>query len=73
MRKETLEDIVINMIGMVAVIASIFFISSCSEDTFVLGYNKDLEKIYQSTFEVDSLIMTIQMNLDSLNATGLNK
>jgi len=68
MRKETLEGVVINMIGMVAVIASLSFISSCSEDTFMLGYNKDLEEIHQSIFEVDSLIMTIQMNLDSLYA-----
>ena len=43
-----------------------FFIS-CTDDTFLFGYNKDLEEIHQSMFEVDSLIMTIQMNLDSLN------
>ena len=43
-----------------------FFIS-CTDDTFLFGYNKDLEEIHQAMFEVDSLIMTIQMDLDSLS------
>ena len=43
------------------------FFLSCTEDTFIAGYNKDLEEIHYQIFEVDSLIMTIQMELDSLN------
>ena len=39
---------------------------TCSEDTYIMGYNKDMETIHQQMFEVDSLIMTIQMDLDSL-------
>ena len=48
-------------------------IYSCNEDTFIGGYNKDLEEIHYQMFEVDSLIMTIQMELDSLNAKNWNK
>ena len=43
------------------------FISSCSDDTFIAGYNKDMEEIHHQMFEVDSLMRTIQMDLDSLN------
>ena len=39
---------------------------TCSEDTYIMGYNKDMETIHQQMFEVDSLIMRIQMDLDSL-------
>jgi hypothetical protein len=46
----------------------IMFMSSCSDDTFIAGYNKDMEEIHQQIFEVDSLIMTIQMEADSLIA-----
>jgi hypothetical protein len=53
----------------VAIIAGIImFMSSCSDDTFIAGYNKDMEEIHQQIFEVDSLIMTIQMEADSLIA-----
>jgi hypothetical protein len=53
---------------MTVVVGLIMFMSSCSEDTFIAGYNKDLEEIHYQIFEVDSLIMKIQMELDSLNA-----
>jgi hypothetical protein len=41
--------------------------SSCSDDTFIAGYNKDMEEIHYQIFEIDSLIKTIQLDLDSLN------
>jgi hypothetical protein len=37
---------------------------SCSDDTYILGYNRDLEEIHQSMFEVDSLIRTINVELE---------
>jgi hypothetical protein len=40
--------------------------TSCSDDTFILGYNKDLEEIHQSIFEVDSLMRAVTMEWDSL-------
>jgi hypothetical protein len=51
----------------VAIIAGIIMLmSSCSDDTFIAGYNKDMEEIHQQIFEVDSLLKTIQMEADSL-------
>mgnify|MGYP003645993789 FL=1 len=41
-------------------------ISSCDDNIYIAGYNKDFEEISQQMFEVDSLIMKIQMDLDSL-------
>jgi|TARA_B110000495_G_C22787212_1_gene460255 hypothetical protein len=64
---KVLFDICLNIVGMTVVIGIIMLISSCSEDTFIGGYNKDLEEIHYQIFEIDSLIMTIQMELDSLN------
>ena len=43
-------------------------ISSCNDNIYIAGYNKDFEEINQQIFEVDSLLMRIQMDLDSLNA-----
>tara|TARA_R110000851_G_scaffold7874_1_gene30188 strand:+ start:493 stop:735 length:243 start_codon:yes stop_codon:yes gene_type:complete len=65
-----IKEIFANIAGMAAIIFLVFFIASCSDDTFIAGYNKDLEQIHQQMFEVDSLIMTIQKDLDSLNAKG---
>ena len=65
---KVLFDICLNIVGMTVVVGLIMFMSSCSEDTFIGGYNKDFEEISGLMFEVDSLIMTIQMELDSLNA-----
>jgi hypothetical protein len=65
---KVLFDICLNIVGMTVVIGIIMLISSCSEDTFIGGYNKDLEEIHYKIFEIDSLIMKIQMELDSLNA-----
>jgi hypothetical protein len=52
---------------MAIIVGLIMFMSSCSDDTFIAGYNKDLEEIHYQIFEIDSLIMTIQKDLDSLN------
>ena len=46
-------------------LAAILFIT-CTDETYIMGYNKDMETIHQQMFEVDSLIMRIQMDLDSL-------
>jgi len=43
------------------------FISSCNDKIYIGGYNKDFEEISALAFEVDSLIMTIQIELDSLD------
>ena len=74
MKRKNVEDIAINIIGMLSAIAALFFMSSlffmtsCSDDVYVMGYNKDLEEIHRQIFEVDSLIRTIEMEVDSLNA-----
>jgi len=41
---------------------------ACEDNIFIGGYNKDLEEIHHQIFKVDSLVMRIQMDLDSLNA-----
>tara|TARA_R100001244_G_scaffold65692_1_gene54288 strand:+ start:201 stop:428 length:228 start_codon:yes stop_codon:yes gene_type:complete len=56
---------------LVVYVFTLFF--SCSDDVYLAGYNKDLEKIHYQMFEVDSLLKTINMNLDSLNANNWNK
>jgi|TARA_R110002167_G_scaffold128944_1_gene311615 hypothetical protein len=72
MKRINKEDIVLNIIGMISAMAALFFMSSlflmtsCSDDTFLLGYNKDLEEIHQSIFEVDSLMRAVTMEWDSL-------
>jgi len=50
---------------LIVYVFTLFF--SCSDDIYLGGYNKDLEEIHHQMFEADSLIKTIQMNLDSLN------
>ena len=74
MERKDKEDIALNIIGIISVMAalffmsSLFFITSCSDDTFILGYNKDFEVIHHQIFEVDSLMRTVIVELDSLNA-----
>jgi len=63
-------DICLNIAVMTFVIGVILYMSGCSEDTFIAGYNKDMEEINQQIFEVDSLMRTIQMDLDSLNESN---
>ena len=45
-------------------------VSSCDDNIYIAGYNKDFEEIHQQIFEFDSLLMTIQMDLDSLYETN---
>ena len=59
-------DVILNIVGMAVVIGIILFLSSCSNETYIAGYNKDFEEINQQIFEVDSLLMQRQMDLDSL-------
>ena len=47
-------------------LSAILFIT-CTDETYIMGYNKDMEEINRAMFEVDSLMMTIKMELDSLN------
>jgi len=74
MKRIDKEDIALNIIGIISAMAALFFMSSlffmtsCSDDTFILGYNKDFEVIHHQIFEVDSLMRTVIVELDSLNA-----
>ena len=63
-------NFVLNIIGMATIISIIIFISSCDDDVYIANYNKDFEEINGLVFEVDSLIMTIEKDLDSLRAKG---
>jgi hypothetical protein len=68
-KNKIIFDIIVNILGMAIVIGFILFASTnCSDETYIAGYNKDFEEINQQIFEVDSLLMRIQMDLDSLNA-----
>ena len=62
-----LRNIIIYTLSVVTVLFIIVNIFSCTDDIFIMGYNKDLEELHQSMFEADSLIRTINMELDSLN------
>jgi hypothetical protein len=64
--KKIILSVCSNILSVAIIAGLIMFMSSCSDDTFIAGYNKDMEEIHQQIFEVDSLIMTIQMDLDSL-------
>ena len=68
--KKVIIKVCSNILSMAIIIGIIMFMSSCSDDIFLFGYNKDLEELSQSMFEADSLIRTMQMNLDSLHAKG---
>jgi hypothetical protein len=65
--KKVILSVCSNILSVAIIVGLIMFMSSCSDDTFIAGYNKDMEEIHQQIFEVDSLIMTIQKDLDSLN------
>jgi hypothetical protein len=66
--KKVILSVCSNILSVAIIAGIIMFMSSCSDDTFIAGYNKDMEEIHQQIFEVDSLIMTIQMEADSLIA-----
>ena len=56
----------LKLTGIVGFIYIFMIVSSCDDNIYIAGYNKDFEEISQQMFEVDSLIMKIQMDLDSL-------
>ena len=68
--KKVILSVCSNILSVAIIAGLIMFMSSCSDDTFIAGYNKDMEEIHQQMFEVDSLIMTIEKDLDSLHAKG---
>ena len=73
MKKDRIErflQTLLNLTGVVAIVYIFMIISSCDDNIYIGGYNKDFEEISQLIFETDSLIMTIQKDLDSLNAKG---
>ena len=57
----------LKLTGLAGIIYIIMFISSCNDNIYIANYNKDFEEINGLIFEVDSLIMTIQIELDSLD------
>ena len=65
--KKVILSVCSNILSMAIIIGIMMFIYSCSDDVFIAGYNKDMEDINQQIFEVDSLLKTIYMELDSLN------
>ena len=73
MKKDRIErflQTLLNLTGVVAIVYIFMIVSSCDDNIYIGGYNKDFEEISQLIFETDSLIMTIQKDLDSLNAKG---
>ena len=69
MKKDRIEsflNILLKMTGMVAIVYVFMIASSCDDNIYIAGYNKDFEEINQQIFEVDSLLMRIEMELDSL-------
>ena len=69
MKKDRIErflQTLLNLTGVVAIVYTFMIVSSCDDNIYIAGYNKDFEEISQQMFEVDSLIMKIQMDLDSL-------
>ena len=69
-RIERFLKTLLNLTGVVAIVYIFMIISSCDDNIYIGGYNKDFEEISQLIFKADSLIMTIQKDLDSLNAKG---
>jgi|TARA_R110000851_G_scaffold90515_9_gene197732 hypothetical protein len=67
---EKFLNTLIKLTGVVAIVYAFMIASSCDDNVYIAGYNKDFEEINGLIFEVDSLIMTIQKDLDSLNAKG---
>ena len=73
MKKDRIErflQTLLNLTGVVAIVYTFMIVSSCDDNIYIGGYNKDFEVISELIFETDSLIMTIQKDLDSLNAKG---
>jgi|TARA_R100001530_G_scaffold63388_2_gene45580 hypothetical protein len=58
----------INLTGLAGIVYIVMIMSSCDDNIYIANYNKDFEEINQKIFEVDSLLRTINMEIDSLNA-----
>ena len=56
----------LKLTSIVGLIYIFMIVSSCDDNIYIAGYNKDFEEINQQIFEVDSLLMRIEMELDSL-------
>ena len=41
--------------------------NTCTDETYILGYNKNMQEIHHQMFVVDSLVMDLNLTLDSLN------
>ena len=68
-KKDKIEIFLNTLLKLTVVFGTIYiltFISSCDDNIYIAGYNKDFEEINQQIFEVDSLLMRIEMELDSL-------
>ena len=65
--KKVILSVCSKILSIGIIVGIMIFIYSCSDDVFIAGYNKDMEDINQQIFEVDSLLKTIYMELDSLN------
>ena len=68
-----LRNIMIYTFSVIALLYVIVNIYSCSDDTFIAGYNKDMEEIHYQMFEVDSLVRILSLEIDSLNAKNWSK
>jgi len=70
-KKDKIENFLntlLKLTGIVGIVYVFMIVSSCDDNIYIAGYNKDFEEINQQIFEVDSLLMRIEMELDSLNA-----
>ena len=65
---ESFLNTLLKLTGVVGIVYIFMIMSSCDDNIYIANYNKDFEEINQQIFEVDSLLMRIQMDLDSLNA-----
>jgi len=69
MKKDKIENFLntlLKMTGMAAITYVFMIVSSCDDNIYIAGYNKDFQEINQQIFEVDSLLMRVEMELDSL-------
>ena len=68
-KKDKIEIFLNRLLKLTIVFGTVYIlsvISSCDDNIYIAGYNKDFEEINQQIFEVDSLLMRIEMELDSL-------
>ena len=65
---ESFLNTLLKLTGVVGIVYIFMIMSSCDDNIYIANYNKDFEEINQQIFEVDSLLRTINMEIDSLNA-----